>query len=129
MRRTIFTITHAALAFLAIRWCEVLEADEAAAGIADCERDEVQRLWLAVSEFTREALVGLGIPANEYTLERAAEYIWEVLRSDEQLPFAPENDIASALKWVIDCFYFRTEEGRREQGGLQPGEFGLMAEG
>lgn len=129
MRRTIFTLTHAALAALALLWCEVLDKEELAAGIVDDDRDEVQNLWYAVEEFVRETLIALEIPANEHTQERAAECVYEILRSDEELPLSPENDTTGAIRWVINSFYFKTGEGQSAQGGLKPNEFGIMAEG
>lgn len=126
MRRTIFTLTHAALESVGLLWQAVEAADAAAYKAAASEdSDEALAMYLACDEFATAVLTETGTGASEFARYDVGERLYSGLRFDEEVA----SDLIGAITWTLNTFYFRTSEGRRERGGLKENEFGIMAEG
>lgn len=126
MRRTIFTLTHAALESVGLLWQAVEEADAAAYEAAASEDSpETLAMYLACDEFATAVLIETAVGTSEFARYEVGERLYNCLRAEEEVA----SDLIGAITWTLNAFYFHTGEGRRERGGLKESEFGIMAEG
>lgn len=123
MRRTIFTLTHEALAGLQSLWTALVVADDAC--YVDANEETESALWVAADDWVLATMDAIGVPANEFARRNMAERIYFAVQADEEV--GPE--VVDAIKWTVNAYYFHTRQGGEDRGGLKENEFSIIAEG